>query len=96
MLLMLPLCPGLKQQSLLCLKNSDPACKDNYRGIAVGSVLIKVFSIAQAVLDRKGGHGIHRPVVCIVQRCIVDKHCMQKKRLFCCFVGFKKAYDSVD
>ena len=91
-------------------KKGDPACKDNYRDIAVGNVLGKVFSM---VLDQRlsqwaedNGHraqaeagfrkGMRTTDQLFILRHVVDKHRLQKKRLFCCFVDFTTGYDSVD
>jgi hypothetical protein len=91
-------------------KKGDPACKDNYRGIAVGNVLGKVFSM---VLEQRlspwaeeNGHraqvqagfwkGMRTTYQLFILRHVLDKYQLQKQQLFCCFVGFKKAYDSVD
>ena len=91
-------------------KKGDPTCKDNYRGIAVGNVFGKVFSM---VLEQRlskwseeHGHraqaqagfrkGMRTTDQLFILRHVIDKYRLQKKPLFCCFVDFKKAYDSVD
>ena len=86
-------------------KKGDPACKDSYRGIAVGNVLGKVFSM---VLDQRlsqwaedNGHraqaqagfrkGMRTTDQLFIIRHVVDKHRMQKKPLVVLlFCGFQK------
>jgi hypothetical protein len=93
-------------------RKGDPACKEHYRGIAVGNVLGKVFNMVleqrlSAWADEHGHraqgtgtgrlserHENHKLFNSL--RCVLNKYQLQKQQLFCCFVDFKKAYDSVD
>ena len=91
-------------------KKGDPTCKDNYGGIAVGNVFGKVFSMVLeqrlSKWSEEHGHraqaqagfrkGMRTTDQLFILRHVIDKYRLQKKPLFCCFVDFKKAYDSVD
>ena len=91
-------------------KKGDPTCKDNYRGIAVGNVFGKVFSmVLEQRLSKWSEEHRHRAQAqagfrkgmrttdqLFILRHVIDKYRLQKKPLFCCCVDFKKAYDSVD
>jgi hypothetical protein len=92
-------------------KSGDPLSKDNYRGITISSCLGKLFnSVLNTRLDnfltqrnvlsetqigyKKGS----RPSDHIfVLKSLVDKIVkLEKKKLYTCFVDFRKAYDTVD
>lgn len=91
-------------------KKGDRAVMDNYRGIAVGNVMGKVFSmILESRLDKwaesegkraEGQAGFRKGRRTIDQifllRHAIDKYKSQDKSLYCCFVDFRKAYDLVD
>jgi hypothetical protein len=90
-------------------KAGDVNDPNNYRGITVTSVLAKLFAMVLEArmskwaesheLRADGQAGFrkdHRTVdnVFIMQALIKDAH-KSKKKLYCCFVDFKKAFDSV-
>ena len=89
-------------------KKGDPAALDNYRGIAVGSVIGKLFSLVMhrrmdswaedQGLRAKGQAGF-RDGKCTNNHVFVLKHlidrCRGSDRLYACFVDFRKAYDLV-
>lgn len=89
-------------------KKGDPAVLDNYRGIAVGSVIGKLFSLvlhhrmdswAEAQGLRAKGQAGFRDGKCTNNHVFVLKHlidrCRGNDRLYACFVDFRKAYDLV-
>ena len=88
-------------------KSGDPCDPANYRGITVGPVLAKLFA---TVLDarltqwtednnvRARGQagfrqGYRTTDNMLILRCIMEKY--RSKHVFCCFVDFKKAFDTV-
>lgn len=87
----------------------DMTSMDNYRAIAVGSAISKVF--AQVILGRldrwaengkwraKSQFGFRKNMgtaeAVFVLRHLIDKSESNKKPLFAAFIDFKKAYDSV-
>ena len=92
-------------------KKGDLDDPDNYRGIAIGSVLGKVFSLI--LLDRlesvvqisnpispnqigfKKGHRTSDHI--FVLKTIVDKIVKtEKRKLFVAFIDFRKAYDRIN
>jgi hypothetical protein len=90
-------------------KGGDCSQFDNYRGITVGPVLVKVFAmilescISQWVetndLRTKGQAGFRKDFkttnnLCIL-RILTEQARFQKKKLYTCFVDFKKAFDIV-
>lgn len=98
--------------AILCavFKKGDPADLDNYRGIAVGSVLGKLYSmILESRLNEfcerqgiraKGQAGFRRSRRCsdhvFVLRHLIDRvRSRPGQHLFACFVDFRKAYDTV-
>jgi len=103
--------PPVWSSAILCaiFKRGDPANLDDYRGIAVGSVLGKLFSmILEARLNRfsevhghrAAGQAGFRPDRCCADHVFVLKHLidvarLDNKHLFVCFVDFRKAYDSI-
>ena len=88
----------------------DPSVHDNYRGIAVGSAISKLFSMvltaradawAEAQGHRAMGqfgfrHGKSTIGAAFALRHVIDFHKLQCKPLYCAFIDFRKAYDSVD
>ena len=90
-------------------KKGDAQSLDNYRGIAVGSAFGKLFSmVLDARLSRvaeqrgwraEGQAGFRRgrrtADHVFVLRHLIDRTRRRGGRLFCCFVDFAKAYDSV-
>ena len=90
-------------------KKGDPQQHTNYRGIAVGNTLGKVFSM---VLDRRlsrwaelHGHramgqagfrkGMRTTDQLFILRHMLSRFQGTQRKLFMCFVDFQKAYDSV-
>ena len=91
-------------------KKGDKHNPQNYRGIAVGSSLGKVLCIIMntrlnSFLDnnkvipphqigfRKGQQTVDH---ILTLKTIIDKYCHKLgKKLYCCFIDFKKAYDNV-
>jgi hypothetical protein len=87
-----------------------PDLMDDYRGIAVGPVLAKLFAIVfLARLDRWAEAGGWRavgqagfraqrgtPENCFVLRHVADAAAVQGRPLWGCFIDFSKAYDRVD
>ena len=89
-------------------KKGDPSVLDNYRGIAVGSVIGKLFSLvlhsrldawAEACGKRADGQAGFRDGKCTNNHVFVLKHlvdrCRGSERLYACFIDFRKAYDLV-
>lgn len=91
-------------------KKGDPTVLDNYRGIAVGSVLGKVLSLvlharlsswSETVGCRASGQAGFRDGYRTSDHVFVLKHLVDKcrstrgSRLYTCFVDFRKAYDLV-
>lgn len=88
----------------------QPGVKDDYRGIAVGSVLAKLYAIvvlarldawAEATGKRANGQAGFRPGRgtpdnCFILRHVIDAAAVRKKPLYCAFIDFSKAYDRVD
>lgn len=89
-------------------KSGDSHDMDNYRGIAVGSILGKVFSNILThrlncwaeqyhvrAISQAGFRPAYGPLDHIfVLRHLVDKARFTKQPLFCCFVDFRKAFDT--
>jgi hypothetical protein len=83
---------------------------DNYRGIAVGSVLPKIFSMvlntrgnkwAENNGKRTAGQFGFRPNRSTIDAAFILRHTVevyqsQKKTVYCAFIDFRKAYDSVN
>jgi hypothetical protein len=91
-------------------KRGDPSMLDNYRGIAVGSVVGKLFSLvlhsrmsawSEAAGLRAEGQAGFRDGKRTCDHVFVLKHLIDQaraspgSRLYVCFVDFKKAYDLV-
>lgn len=90
-------------------KGGDCTQFDNYRGITVGPVLAKVFvmilesRISQWVetndLRAKGQAGFRKDFRTtdnlFILRTLTEQARFQKKKLYTCFVDFKKAFDTV-
>ena len=88
----------------------NPAVMDNYRGIAVGGALSKLFSIVlTARLDAWAERGGWRAAGqagfrsgrgttdnAFVLQHLIEKYTVDKKQLFTAFIDFRKAYDCVD
>ena len=84
--------------------------KDDYRGIAVGSVLAKLYALmvlarldawAESTGKRAHGQAGFRqgrgtPDNCFILRHMIDAAAVRKKPLYCAFIDFSKAYDRVD
>ena len=92
------------------LKGGDPYNPDNYRAIALGSCMGKLFSSIllkriqeyrlQCCPDHPNQLGFKKGAQTadhvITIKTIIDKYTVKrKKKLFACFVDFKKAFDSV-
>jgi hypothetical protein len=90
-------------------KGGDNSQFDNYRGITVGPVLAKVFAMilesrmsqwAEANdLRVKGQAGFRKDFRTtdnlFILRTLIEEARFQKKKLYTCFVDFKKAFDTV-
>lgn len=95
-------------------KKGDASDLDNYRGIAVGSLLGKLYAVlidnrlskhAEQHSWRAEGQAGFRPKRSTIDHVFVLRHLIDKfrfgqgrrysNRLYCCFVDFHKAYDSV-
>ena len=92
--------------AILCavFKHGDPGTLDNYRGIAVGSALGKIFSMVleqrlDAFCERNGFRAVGQAGFRRKRRCsdhvFVLKHLIDRSRasgshLFACFVDFRK------
>jgi hypothetical protein len=91
------------------LKNGDPGVQDNYRGIAVGNVFGKVFSMVLEQrlsawsellgLRARGQAGFRRGMgtadQLFVLRHVLSQYKRSNSQLHMCIVDFQKAYDSV-
>jgi hypothetical protein len=103
--------PAVWNSAYLCsvFKRGDASVKDNYRGIAVGSTMGKLFSMIlekrlSAFCEQNGfrasGQAGFRPDRrtsdhVFVLKHLIDKSRLEKKHMFACFVDFRKAYDLV-
>jgi exonuclease III len=90
-------------------KGGDCTQFDNYRGITVGPVLAKVFAmILEARISQwaeandlraKGQAGFRKDYRTtdnlFILRTLTEQAKLQKKKLYTCFVDFKKAFDTV-
>ncbi len=91
-------------------KNGDPKDPGNYRGITVGPVLAKMFAMIldqrlavwteKNKLRAKGQAGFrkdHRTTdnLFIIKTLIDQRTSRRGAKLYCCFVDFKKAFDTV-
>ena len=90
-------------------KSGDTAVPSNYRGIAVGTVLAKLYaSMINSRLSRwaechglraQGQAGFREDHRCadhlLVLRTIIEQQRASKNPLYTCFVDFRKAYDTV-
>jgi hypothetical protein len=90
-------------------KKGDPTVQDNYRGIAVGNIFGKLFSMvleqrlsawAELLgLRARGQAGFRKGMgtadQLFVLRHILSQHKLSRQPLYMCFVDFRKAYDSV-
>jgi hypothetical protein len=82
---------------------------DNYKGIKVGPILAKLFVmildkrlsnwVEQHGLHAKGQVEFHKDYYIIDQlfilQTLIEHNKVEKKPFYCCFVGFKKAFDIV-
>lgn len=90
-------------------KKGDPSDPNNYRGITLTSPMTKVFSIIlnnrivnwadsnDTLCDAQNGIRNGRSTIdCVfVLQSLISKCINSKKRLFCAFIDFKKAFDYV-
>ncbi len=91
-------------------KSGDPTDPGNYRGITVGPVLAKMFAMIldQRIatwtennnLRAKGQAGFRRDYrttdnLFILKTLLEKRKSRTKAKLYCCFVDFKKAFDSI-
>jgi hypothetical protein len=90
-------------------KGGDASEFDNYRGITVGSILAKLFVMMlnkrlsewakQHGLCVKGQAGFHKNYritnQLFILRTLIQHSKAKNKPLYCCFVDFKKAFDTV-
>jgi len=90
-------------------KGGDASKFDNYRGITVGPILAKLFTMIfdkrlsewaeQHGLRAKGQVGFCKDYCTIDQlfilRTLIEQSKAKKKPLYCCFVDLKKAFDTV-
>ncbi len=82
---------------------------ENYRGITVGPVLTKVFAmILEAQLsswaEERGLHArgqvgfrkdFHTTDNLYILRTLIEQNIHKRKKVYCCFVDFRKAFDTV-
>jgi hypothetical protein len=90
-------------------KGGDALQFENYRGITVGLVLAKVFAmILEAQLSNwaeekglraKGQAGfrkdLHTTDNLYILRTLIEQNTHKRKNVYCCFVDFRKAFDTV-
>ncbi len=90
-------------------KGGDASKFDNYKGIMVGPILAKLFVMIldkrlskwaeQYGLHAKGQVGFRKDYRITNQffilRTLIEQSKAKKKPLYCCFVDFKKAFDTV-
>ena len=90
--------------------NGDPRDKDDYRGIAVGNAVSKLYSTvlllrmddwAERENKRARGQAGFRTGRCTADNVFVLQHALEKakkngKPVFAAFIDFRKAYDSVN
>jgi hypothetical protein len=90
-------------------KGGDALQFENYRGITVGHVLAKVFAmILEAWLSswaeerglRARGQAGFRKDFCTtdnlyILRTLIEQNIHKRKKMYCCFVDFHKAFDTV-
>jgi hypothetical protein len=91
------------------LKKGDASKFNNYRGITVGLVLAKLFTmildkrlsewVEQHGLRAKGQVGFCKDYrttnQLFILRTLIEQSKAKKKPLYCCFVDFKKTFDIV-
>jgi hypothetical protein len=91
-------------------KKGDPSNTDNYRGITVGSSLGKLFSLVlherlstfclkHTILDERQ-IGLKKAARTsdhiFIIKSLFEKHCTKEhKKLYACFIDFRKAFDTV-
>ncbi len=90
-------------------KGGDASQFENYRGITVGSVLAKVFAmILEARLNNwaeerglwaRGQVGFRKDFRTTdnlyILRTLIEQSAHKRKKVYCCFVDFRKAFDTV-
>jgi hypothetical protein len=90
-------------------KGGDASKFDNYKGIIVGPILAKLFAmilekrlskwVEQHGLRAKGQAGFRKDYRTIDQffilQTLIEQSKAKKKPFYCCFVDFKKAFDTV-
>jgi hypothetical protein len=90
-------------------KGGDASKFDNYKGIMIRPILAKLFAmildkrlsewVEQHGLCAKGQIGFHKNYHTIDQffilQILIEHSKAKKKPLYCCFVDFKKAFDTV-
>jgi len=90
-------------------KGGDASEFDNYSGIIVGPILAKLFVMIldkrlnewaeQHVLRAKGQTGFRKDYRTTDQlfmlRTLIEQNKAKKKPLYCCFLDFKKAFDTM-
>ncbi len=90
-------------------KGGDASKFDNYKGITVGPILAKLFTMIldkrlsewaeQHGLRAKGQTGFRKDYCIIDQlfilRTLIEQNKAKKKPLYCCFVDFKKTFDTM-
>ncbi len=90
-------------------KGGDASEFDNYRGITIGPILAKLFAmilnkrlsewVQQHELRAKGQTGFckdHRIIdQLFILRILIEQSKAKKNHFYCCFVDFKKAFDTV-
>ena len=90
-------------------KSGDSSDCNNYRGITISSCLGKVFSfiLNQRLLNFTSKHKVipenqigfmpnsRTSDHVFVLKCAIDKYLRKKKKLYVCFIDFKKAFDSI-
>jgi hypothetical protein len=90
-------------------KGGDAFEFDNYRGIMIGPILVKLFAM---ILDKRLSewaeqHGLHakgQTGFCknyrttnqlFILRNLIEQSKVKKKPLYCCFVDLKKTFDTM-
>ena len=90
-------------------KSGDKGDMSNYRGITVGSVIAKLFAMTldhriavwaeDEGIKAKGQAGFRKDFRTtdniFVLKSLIDKQKQTHGKLYCCFVDFKKAFDTV-
>lgn len=91
-------------------KKGDPDDTDNYRGITLMSCMLKTYTTIlnnrlmkwsednSVLTDAQFGfrQGVGTVDAIFSLQSIIEKHLSNNKKLYCCFVDYRKAFDSVN